>query len=286
MLGLIGAPLPTDLQPMSVTAADGATLAAFTRAATGDSPTVVLAHGWCLTHRSWLPVIEALPSTYGIVAYDQRGHGDSELGHDFLRGTGHETLRQLGSDLEFVISEAAPSGDLILGGHSMGGMTVMAYAGGGGSLGRVRQVALVATAAGGLRGLGLPAEKQVWTALAHVPFRMGPATRADRVVPMLFARGASPSAIDATLAEIRRTRTGVMAGFIKAITEHDEYAALPDFASVPTTVLVGTKDKLTPPVLAERILDKLPSATLVELDGKGHMLTYEATDEVATALTR
>ena len=281
----MGAPLSVDLQPMSITAADGATLAAFTRAATGDAPTVVLAHGWCLTHRAWLPVIEALPSAYGIVAYDQRGHGDSELGHGFLRGTGKETLRQLGSDLEFVISEAVPSGDLILGGHSMGGMTLMAYAGGGGSLGRVRRVAFVATAAGGLRGLGLPAEKQVWTALAHVPFRMGPATRADRVVPMLFARGADQSAIDATLADIRRTRTGVMAGFIKAITEHDEYAVLPDFADIPTTVLVGTKDKLTPPVLAQRIVKKLPSATLVELDGKGHMLTYEATDDVVSALT-
>ncbi|KYH43461.1 alpha/beta hydrolase [Branchiibius sp. NY16-3462-2] len=277
--------MPTDLQPMSITAADGATLAAFTRAATGDAPTVVLAHGWCLSHRAWLPVIERLPAAYGIVAYDQRGHGDSELGHGFLRGTGHETLRQLGSDLEFVISEAVPSGDLILGGHSMGGMTLLAYAGGGGSLGRVRRVALVATAAGGLRGLGLPAEKQVWTALAHVPFRMGPAARADRMVPMLFAPGAPQSAIDATLADIRRTRTGVMAGFIKAITEHDEYAVLPDFADIPTTVLVGSKDKLTPPVLAKRIVDKLPSASLVELDGKGHMLTYEAPDEVVAALT-
>ena len=276
--------MPTDLQQMSITAADGATLAGFTRAATGDAPTVVLAHGWCLTHRSWLPVIERLPSAYGIVAYDQRGHGDSELGHGFLRGTGHETLRQLGSDLEFVISEAVPSGDLILGGHSMGGMTLLAYAGGGGSLGRVRRVALVATAAGGLRGLGLPAEQFVWTALSHVPLRMGPAARADRMVPMLFARGASQSAIDATLADIRRTRTGVMAGFIKAITEHEEYAVLPDFADIPTTVLVGTKDKLTPPVLAQRIVDKLPSASLVELDGKGHMLTYEATDEVVAAV--
>ena len=42
---------------------------------------------------------------------------------------------------------------------------------------------------------------------------------------------------------------------------------------------------MTPPVLAQRIVEKLPSASLVELDGKGHMLTYEATDDVVAALT-
>lgn len=276
--------MPDFLEPLSVTAADGAVLAAYTRPAQDDAPTVVLAHGWCLSHRAWLPVVEKLPASYGVVVYDQRGHGDSQLGHGFLRGTTHESIRQLAEDLELVMGAAAPSGDLIVGGHSMGGMTVLAYAGMGGSFARIRRVVLVSTAAGGLRGLGLPAEKQVWTALSHVPLRMGPAAREDRMVPMLFARGASQSAIDATMADIRRTKTGVMAGFIKAITEHEEYAALPALADVDTTVLVGTKDQLTPPVLSKRIVEKLPSASLVELDGKGHMLPYEATDAVVSAL--
>lgn len=277
--------MTTGLTPLSVTAADGARLAAFTRPARDDAPTVLLAHGWCLSHRAWLPVVEQLPASYGVVVYDQRGHGDSELGHGFLRGTAHESLRQLAQDLELIMGAAAPSGELIVGGHSMGGMTILAYAGMGGSFGRVRRVVLVSTAAGGLKGLGLPAERQVWTALSHLPLRMGRGAREDRIVPMLFAPGADQAWIDETMRDIRRTKTGVMAGFIKAITEHEEYDGLPALAEVDTTILVGSKDKLTPPVLSRRIAEKLPSATLTELDGKGHMLTYEATVDVAEALT-
>lgn len=276
--------MPLGLQQLPVTAADGATLAALIRPAQGDAPTAVLAHGWCLSHRAWLPVIERLPAAYGVVAYDQRGHGDSELGHGFLRGTAHESMRQLAADLELVMGAAAPSGDLLLAGHSMGGMTILAYAGMGGSFARIRRVALVSTAAGGLKGLGLPAEKQVWTALSHVPLRMRRGAREDRIVPMMFGPDASQDWIDEAMTDIRRTRTGVMAGFIKAITEHDEYAGLGALADVPTTILVGSKDRLTPPVLSRRIAEKLPTATFTELPGKGHMLSYEAPDQVAAAL--
>ena len=49
---------------------------------------------------------------------------------------------------------------------------------------------------------------------------------------------------------------------------------------VPTLVLVGTADALTPPRDAQRIADMIPGARLVEYPGAGHMLMYERTDEV------
>ena len=85
---------------------------------------MVLAHGWTLTHASWLPVVEPLVAAgVRVVTYDQRGHGESSP----LRG--ETSVRMLGDDLAAVLDVVAPHGPVVLGGHSMGGMTVMAYAG-------------------------------------------------------------------------------------------------------------------------------------------------------------
>ncbi|HET8768121.1 MAG TPA: alpha/beta fold hydrolase, partial [Pedococcus sp.] len=54
-------------------------------------------------------------------------------------------------------------------------------------------------------------------------------------------------------------------------------------AAVPSVVLVGSRDRLTPPRHARRLGELIPSARVVELDGRGHMLMYEATDEVVAA---
>jgi pimeloyl-ACP methyl ester carboxylesterase len=48
--------------------------------------------------------------------------------------------------------------------------------------------------------------------------------------------------------------------------------------AVPTTVVIGTRDTVTPPGLGRRIAATIPGARLVEVPGAGHMLPYEATD--------
>ena len=111
----------------TVTAPDGARLAIFEHPATNGAaqgPTLVLAHGWTLTHESWLPVIERLQQTLPVrvVTYDQRGHGRSSA------GAPRHPIHGLGEDLHRIIEALAPEGPLVLAGHSMGGMTIMAYA--------------------------------------------------------------------------------------------------------------------------------------------------------------
>ncbi|MBK6956515.1 MAG: alpha/beta fold hydrolase [Actinomycetales bacterium] len=92
----------------------------------GGTPTVVLAHGWCLDHTSWHKVLADLQTRRDVrvVLYDQRGHGKSSMGE-----VGDPTVRILGDDLREVIDMVAPDGPLVLAGHSMGGMSIMAYAG-------------------------------------------------------------------------------------------------------------------------------------------------------------
>src|SRR4051794_19327327 len=114
--------------------------------------TVVLAHGWTLDATTWAPVARSLDAR--VVRYDHRGHGRSAA-----VGPATMTIDQLADDLAAVVAAVAPEGPLVLGGHSMGGMAIMALAQRHPEVAaRARGIALVATAAGGLAGhtLGLP----------------------------------------------------------------------------------------------------------------------------------
>ena len=131
---------------------DGAELHA-TIEGTDDAPvTLVLAHGWTLSQAAWDDVAALLQprAAHGelrLVRYDQPGHGRSSW------GDAHITIDQLGDDLAAVIDQLAPTGPVVLGGHSMGGMTIMCLAAARPELfgDRVRGVALVSTSAGDLQ---------------------------------------------------------------------------------------------------------------------------------------
>lgn len=278
-------PSPTPHRQFPVSTRDGALLRVREYLPPTDpapgAPVVVLAHGWTLSHRSWLPVIERLHRSCAVrvVTYDQRAHGGSSP------GPGRVPIRELGNDLHAVLAVAAPTGSLVLGGHSMGGMTILAYAG----LhpcelrSRVRGVALVSTAAGGLRGR--PREGLVMKALARAP-----RVPAGRFITekgqrtLLFGENPRPEDITATRDQVAQTTLPTMGRFYLAFGEHDESEALDALAEVPTTILVGDMDKLTPVTLARRMHERVPHSQLHVLPGLGHMLPYEAADEVADQL--
>lgn len=249
--------------------------------ADGPAPTVVLAHGWTLTRRSWHPVVEALLDRgLRVVAYDQRGHGGSSP----LRGDA--SVRALGDDLAAVLDVVAPRDEVVLGGHSMGGMTVMAYAGLHPEAfeERVVGVVLVSTSAGDLR-TALP---WVQGAAMRLAARM-PAVPTGRLVThkgqrrLLFGDEADPELVRLTREQVAATTLPTLGRFHAALGLHDESEAVDRLAAVPSVVLVGSRDRLTPPRHARRLGELIPSARVVELDGRGHMLMYEATDEVVAA---
>lgn len=246
-------------------------------------PTVVLAHGWTLTHASWLPVIERLQAhrNVRVLAYDQRAHGDS------TPGTEPASVRLLGQDLAAVLEVGVPTGPLVLGGHSMGGMTLLAYAGQHAPefTSRVRGVALVSTAAGELSGRGRRAE-----ALAMRAFARAPGIKAGRAITMrgqrklLFGDAARPEDVRATRDQVAATTLPTLGRYHAALGAHDEIEATAHFAGVPASILVGERDRLTPVRLAKRLAELIPHAELHVLPGRGHMLTYEDSDLVTQTL--
>ena len=253
-------------------------------AAPNDSdaaPTVVLAHGWTLTRASWLPVVERLVAAgVRVVTYDQRGHGESSPLRD------RPSVRMLGDDLSAVLDVVVPRGRVVLGGHSMGGMTVMAYAGlhSDDFQSRVAGAVLVATSAGSLHNRFRALEAcamAVASRMPPIPAGRLVTTRGQR--RLLFGADADPPQVQLTRDMVASTPLPTLGRFFGALGEHDESEALAQLAGIPTVVLVGDRDKLTPPRHGQRLVELVPHAELRILPGRGHMLMYEATDEVVDA---
>jgi pimeloyl-ACP methyl ester carboxylesterase len=264
--------------------------------------TVVFSHGYCLNQDSWHFQRAALRGTVRAVYWDQRSHGRSERGRDQAAG-GPATIDQLGRDLKAVLDAAVPEGPVVLVGHSMGGMTVMAFADQYPDYvhERVAGVGFVSTSSGKLAAvtLGLPAVgARAFRAVAPGLLKiMGSQAdlveRARRATAELFAgiikRYSFGSDVDPAVGRfaerlIESTPIDVVAEFYPAFTDHEKGDALAVLDGLPGLVLAGDKDLLTPSEHSTEIAEKLPDAELVIVPGAGHLVMFERPGLVNCAL--
>jgi pimeloyl-ACP methyl ester carboxylesterase len=277
----------------SVVTPDGAVLSVHVHAernAPATTPTVVLAHGWTLTHESWRPVVDALAeSGLRIVLWDQRGHGRSAIG---LARKRIDTLSvdHLGRDLRAVIRATVPrESPLALAGHSLGGMTVMAYAAQFADevTARVRGVLLVSTASHGLELGRRRGEARLMRLLAKgLPLPAGPAIRYKSQRAFLFGESPDSGHVAAARGQVAATRLTTFGAFYGSLQRLDVRGAFAALAAVPVSIVVGRRDRLTPTERSRALWLALPHSTYTELPTAGHMLTYEATDLLASELVR
>lgn len=256
--------------------------------------TLVLCHGYALSSASWVYQRRDLADLGRIVTYDQRGHGRSVRGD-----RDRSTIDQLGADLERVLAAMAPTGPIVLVGHSMGGMTVMALADRRPDLfgTRIIGVGLISTSPGALAELtlGLPARggrllrKAAPALMRPLMAQPGLVARGRRIGAELeialtrrYSFGSDvPAWLVAFAASmIAETSLETVADFWPAFDAHDKLAALPVLAAVPTLVLVGEDDLLTPPAHSRAIAEALPSAVLVEVPAAGHLVLLEHPETV------
>lgn len=262
----------------------------------GAPVTVVYSHGFTAAHGEFLLQREALQGKATQVLYDQRGHGQSDTTH-----YEHATIDQLGRDLQRVIETT--TGPVVLVGHSMGGMTLMSWArqyphevGT-----RVVGAFLLATSASDvLTGSTLGKAVQVATRLRLLAFYLWlirfvsplvtklrkPGTKLGRrwIRHYLFGTDdAEPDLVTLVQAMLEATPFTTSAAFYPTFVHHDERAALPVLARIPTTVLCGTRDRLTPVVRSREIAAVLGDR-LVEVPGCGHSVNVTRPEVVNAAL--
>ena len=282
-----------------LTLADGVRLRVDAYGPSDARVTVVLLHGWCLDRRTWHHQIAALREMSPrprVIAFDTRGHGRS--GTTRLPSA---TLGQLGDDLAEVLRHYAARGPVVLAGHSMGGMTIMEYAHRHpiDFAERVAGLLFVSTSAEGhththygltprlaslmrageMFGAGLLARSGPWRPHRAVLPALRPALRW-----LLFGDRYDEDALGVTIRGVGRASLRSIGGFRSSIGTQQRLDTLAVLGDVPAAVLVGDRDRLTPPACAESIADALPGAEMTVCPGAGHMLLLERPTEVSEAL--
>ncbi len=226
-----------------------------------DQPPLILIHGAGGDHLHWPPELRRL-SGASILALDLPGHGRSE-------GPGRERIEDY-ADILVGFLDGAGVAKAVLCGHSMGGAIAQAVA-----LAYPERVAALVL-------IGTGAKLRVAPALLE-------AILADygAVLEMMADWAFSPTAP----AELKELGMKAM-GQADPSVVHGDYAACDLFdlrdrlgeICVPTLVVGGTDDKMTPLRFSQYLADRIPDAQLVTLEGAGHMLALEQPAAVAAAV--
>ncbi|SFC16156.1 alpha/beta fold hydrolase [Streptomyces aidingensis] len=254
-----------------------------------DAPAVVLSHGWTCNTAFWEPVVRRLAGDHRVVRYDQRGHGRSPA------TPGACSTEALADDLCAVLAATVPAARrAVIGGHSMGGMTIVAAAGRPEFEERAAAAMLCSTGMGGLtteaRVAPVTSPPRLRTLMQRAfltsSLPMGPVTPVSRRVLhyVTMGPGAGPE-LRADVARMvaacpRRVR-GEWGRVLAGLSLMDRLPRL----TVPAVVVHGTRDRLTPRVHAHRMARALPDCEgPVLLDGLGHMTPLEDPDRIAGIL--
>ncbi|WP_432094633.1 alpha/beta fold hydrolase [Streptomyces sp. bgisy100] len=265
--------------------------------------TVVFCHGYCLNQDAWHFQRAALRGMVRTVHWDQRSHGRSARGLAQADGV-PVSIDQLGRDLRAVLDAAAPEGPVVLVGHSMGGMTVMALAHHFPEYirDRVVGVALVGTSSGklgevnyGLPVAGVNAVRRILPGMLRaLGSQVELVERGRRATADLFAglikrysfssRDVDPAVARFAERMIESTPIDVVAEFYPAFDEHDKAEALVAFRDLPVLVLAGRGDLVTPSSHSEAIAERLPAAELVLVPDAGHLVMLEHPETVTERL--
>ena len=264
--------------------------------------TVLFVHGYALNLDTWHFQRAGYRGLVRTVFYDQRSHGRS--GRSSLE---HATIDQLGRDLARVLEAEVPDGPVVLVGHSMGGMTIIALAEQHPELfgDRVVGVGLVSTTAGGLDvgRLLLPVvpAKLAGPFLGRAVGRaMVPLARGHRLIDLARRLGGSVALVATDLFAfggdvpesyvrhvdqmLARTPFEVVAEFFPSFESLDKFHVVEGLSRVPVSIICGTADRVTSIGHSRKLHAHIEGSRLVEVEGAGHMVVMESHDQVNAEL--
>jgi pimeloyl-ACP methyl ester carboxylesterase len=241
----------------------------------GSGEPLVLIHGHPFDRSMWRPQVEAFSRVgWRVIAPDLRGYGKTTV----VPGT--TTLEAFANDLADLLEYLAVDG-IVLGGLSMGGQIVMEFY----RLfpQRVRGLVLADTSARAETEDG----KRHRNRTADRLLREGMAPYAEEVLPKMVAPPnlrARPDLARQVLAMMLATSPEGAAAALRGRAERPDYLDLLGHIAVPTLVVVGSDDTFTPVNEAQLLHQRIPDATLLVIQGAGHMPNLERPTEFNGAL--
>jgi 3-oxoadipate enol-lactonase len=244
----------------------------FAYSESGQGTALVLVHGFPLDRRIWEDQLVNLSADCRVIAPDLRGFGDSHSDTPF-------TIESLADDLHVLLGEVGLP--CVLGGLSMGGYVALAFA-------RKYPTDLLGLVLVDTRAeADTPEGKEGRQKMIDLARSSGSAAVADQMMPKMTAPG-----LDQRRPEVASRLRSIMNACPPKTIEH-ALAAMrdrPDLTGflpsikVPTQIIVGESDAITPVASAESMQKSIPNARLAVIKGAGHMSPMEQPAQVNHAI--
>jgi pimeloyl-ACP methyl ester carboxylesterase len=233
----------------------------------GPGPVVVLLHGFPLSRAMWEEQLAGLGSIYRVIAPDLRGFGESPVPE------GVYTMDAMADDVMELLETLEIKGPVVVGGLSMGGYVALSLVARYPT--RVKALMLMDTRA----GADTPEAAEGREATARSVIAAGNVTAVvDAMLPRIFCKMTleqRPERVEPIKAVMARTAPQGIVGALRGMASRpDRRGDLPKIA-VPTLVMVGDEDVITPPAEARAMAEAIPNARLEVIPKSGHMAPYE-----------
>ena len=242
----------------------------------GGGPPVVLLHGFPFNHTMWRAQAEALGEGHRVITPDLRGHGGTGLGEG-----ASSSMEEMATDVAALLDELNVSERVVTGGLSMGGYVTLAFY----RLfpQRVRALILADTRPQSDTEEARRAREET----AQRALREGMQTVADAMLPKLLApstREEKPEVFERVREMILATRPEGAAAALRGMAARRDQTDLLQEIDVPTLIIVGSEDALTPPKDSETMHRAIRGSRLVVIEGAGHVSNLERPAEFNRAL--
>jgi 3-oxoadipate enol-lactonase len=245
-------------------------------ATSGVGEVVMFLHGLGSTKENWSPQLIHFGQTHSAMAWDARGYGESDDYEGAL-----VFARDFGGDLLAILDSLGVT-RVHLVGLSMGGMIAQCF-----YFAHPHRVAslVLADTFPSFRALGDDAV-DVFLLARIEPLTQGatPAELAPASAASLLAPGAPESARTLLLESLSTLRADSYVKTARALALQRAVGELEDIA-VPTLVLTGELDRLTPVSLAQRMAQRIPGAQLLLIPGAGHISNLERPEQFNEAVS-
>ena len=231
----------------------------------GRGRAVVLLHGFPFNRSLWREQVESLSVAWRVVAPDLRGHGETGV------AAGPATMEEMAEDLAALLDELGVE-RAVVGGLSMGGYVALAFL----RAHPERVGALVLADARRTR------EETARRALSD-----GMEPIADAMLPKLLApatRERRPDLVARVREMILGTRPEGAAAALRGMAVRRDQTDLLPGIGVPTLIVVGGEDAITPPSDSEAMHAKIEGSRLLKIEGAGHVSNVERPGEFNRAL--
>lgn len=234
---------------------------------------VVLLHAFPLNSTLWRPQIERAPTGWRFVAPDLPGFGASVL-------PAARSMEAMAREVLNVLDEQGIA-QAVIGGMSMGGYVTLA-------LYRLAPERFAGMVLADTRATAdNDQQKDARRRMIETVREKGPAAVADEMMPKLLgdtSHRERPDVASAVRTMIEGNSRDAIAGAVEAMMNRPDSRPLLSHVTVPTLVVCGEEDVLTPPADSEALHDAIADSRLVRIPRAGHLSSIEAPKEFSLAL--